>query len=67
MQKVITGHWDGEPIWRWRTVQEELLFALWENEQLRKKKIPPTQEQIDEAIENEINQNLLDENHEKYD
>ena len=26
-EKIITGWWDGEPIWRWKTPEEKLISA----------------------------------------
>lgn len=34
---VITGSWDGQPIWRKRTAQEKLAYEVWKNEQERNK------------------------------
>lgn len=28
---IITGSWDGQPIWRYKTAQEKLLEAIQEN------------------------------------
>ena len=28
MKKIITGEWDGEPIWRYQTAGEALVEAL---------------------------------------
>lgn len=35
MEKVITGYWDNEPIWRYKTKQEELLEAVQKVEEKR--------------------------------
>jgi hypothetical protein len=35
-EKVITGEWDGKPIWRYRTAEEVLLDELRKNEEARK-------------------------------
>lgn len=35
-EKVITGDWDGKPIWRLRTVAEVLANEIFINEQKRK-------------------------------
>ena len=47
---VITGHWDGQPIWRRRTANEKLEVILWE-----KSKTKPMEEAIilDKLIEAE--------------
>lgn len=34
-QKVITGDWDGEPIWRYKTAEEVLFEALSEQQKER--------------------------------
>lgn len=43
MVKIITGEWDGQPIWREKTAQEKLLDTLYnmevENKKLSSKKI----------------------------
>lgn len=34
---VITGNWNGEPIWRHRTAEERYLMAIEENAKIRLK------------------------------
>jgi hypothetical protein len=37
IKKIITGYWDGEPIWRYETASEVLVEALRENERKNKR------------------------------
>lgn len=44
-EKVITGQWDGMPIWRRRTVQE-VMEEIIEKNQKKRSKLPEDKEEI---------------------
>ena len=35
MEKIITGDWDGQPIWRYKTSAEKLLEEIEKNKKLK--------------------------------
>jgi hypothetical protein len=51
MEKIITGNWDGEPIWRPKTSSEKLIEALDEE---MKVKVEKERDEYDDRLD-EIN------------
>lgn len=59
-KKIINGYWDGEPIWRWETAQEQM------TKELNKVFMKPELETIIDNLTFEQEEILTNEHHKNY-